>query len=60
MKTNEAITAIKEILPRDLHWLAEPLADLTIWAYDKGWTEGREDYREEQDPTEGQVWRQSR
>ncbi len=36
------------------------LGDLIIWAYDKGWQEGREDYREEQDPTEEQVWRKSR
>jgi len=36
------------------------LGDLIIWAYDKGWQEGIEDYREEQDPTEHQEWRNSR
>ncbi len=43
MKTKDAITAIKEILPSELHRLADPLADLIIWAYDKG----REDERKE-------------
>ena len=60
MKIKDALTAIKEILPAELHWLADPLADLTIWAYDKGWSDGIDDYREEIDPTEEQVWRHSR
>lgn len=33
---------------------------LLIWAYDKGSVEGIEDYREEQDPTEHQTWKNSR
>jgi hypothetical protein len=36
------------------------IADLIVWAYDQGWVEGREDYREEQDPTDEQEWRKSR
>ena len=38
----------------------EDVLDLIVWAYDTGWKEGIEDYREEQDPTEEQEWRKTR
>ncbi len=45
MKTAEAIEYIKDIMDETDTRIQE-LADLLIWAYDEGWMEGREDYRE--------------
>ena len=36
------------------------LISLVLWAYDQGWSDGIDDYREEQDSTEEQEWRSSR
>jgi hypothetical protein len=58
MDREDAKEYIKDILSDMNH--EEELIKLVIWAYDKGWEEGIEDYREEQDPTEEQVWRASR
>lgn len=61
MKTIDAIDAFND-LPRNYMGKirTRDLVDLIIWAYDKGWEEGREDYREEQDSTEKQEWRRTR
>jgi|GEM_PF-6232038 hypothetical protein len=47
MKTTEAIEHIQEIISNNGLDI-DDLAALVIWAYDKGWAEGREDYIEEQ------------
>ena len=49
MKSANAREYINEIIGDLLDIKYEDqLTDLIIWAYDKGWEEGREDMREEQ------------
>ena len=60
MKSQEAREYVEEILEASSKTTLDELTDLVIWAYDQGWVEGREDYKEEQDPTECQVRRESR
>jgi hypothetical protein len=60
MKSQDAKEYIEDCRKPDKTLDEQELIDLVIWAYDKGWSEGIADYREEQDPTECQEWRESR
>lgn len=48
MKTEEAQMLIKEIIPEYHTLQIESLTNLLLWAFDKGWEEGIEDFKEEQ------------
>lgn len=52
MKTKQAKEYIEECKNEDGSYSLTQLADLVIWAYDRGWSEGIEDYREELCSTE--------
>ena len=47
MKIADAKKHAKEFINTEWTDKIEELADLILWAYDKGWSEGIEDYLEE-------------
>lgn len=60
MKIEDAKEYIRDEITKKDGDLVQNLAELLVWAYDKGWSEGIEDYREDQDSTAEQCWRASR
>jgi hypothetical protein len=60
MKLKDAKELIDECKDKDGMLVEAELESLIVWAYDKGWTEGIEDYREEKDPTEEQEFYRTR
>jgi hypothetical protein len=48
MRTSEAIEYLKDIM-EETDIRIQEIADLLTWAYDKGWTDGLEDYHEERE-----------
>lgn len=60
MKLSDAKSYIEETMDERGLFDVYELSELILWAYDKGWSEGIEDYREEHDSTEENVWRITR
>jgi hypothetical protein len=59
MTKDEALDQIKMIMG-NTDCRINDLRELLVWAYEKGWADGIEYYREDQDPTECQEWRNTR
>ena len=59
MNYGDAIEYVKEVL-EGYKGLMPELADLVLWAYNKGWTDGVDDYRENKNRTEEQEFYKSR
>ena len=60
MKLDEAKEYIAECRKDNGLLAVQELAELILWAYDKGWSEGIEDYREEKFLTEEDTFRKTR
>jgi hypothetical protein len=39
MNRTDALIAVRDLLPPELQSVADPIAELTVLAYDKGWEE---------------------
>lgn len=60
MKIEEAQEYVYEITDELMPGYNKKLVNLVMWAYDQGWSESREELREEQHSTEQQEWERSR
>ena len=60
MNRQEAVELVFDTMDENGIMLESKVIDLVLEAYDRGWSEGREDLREEDDPTEYHVFRESR